>query len=76
MLEPERVLDALEQLSTQISGVESHERILLRLVEAVSGLLGGMQVSFWQVSQEVVRLQAAHPALTDKIMLRHLAFSS
>jgi signal transduction histidine kinase len=69
MLEAGRVLDALEQLTHQISGAESHDRILLRLVEAVSDLLGGAHVSLWQVDQvaQVVRLQAAYPAWVDAL---------
>ncbi len=69
MLEPQRVLDALERLFTQISGVESHERMLLRLVETLSDLLGGVHVSFWQVNREAqkVEMRAAYPALPETI---------
>ncbi|MBN1562643.1 MAG: GAF domain-containing protein [Anaerolineae bacterium] len=70
MLEPGRVLDALERLSTQISGVESHERILLRLVETVSGLLAGAHVSFWRVNHDVVQLQATCPPLPEMFPTR------
>jgi signal transduction histidine kinase len=69
MLETGRVLDALEHLAGQISGVETHERILLGLVEMVSHLLGGAHASFWQVDHtaQIVQLQAAHPAWTETL---------
>lgn len=57
MVDSDRVLAILNHVSTQISGVDGLENVLLKLVKAANELLDGVHVGIWYVDRNETRLR-------------------